>query len=224
MNAKKDKVCLVDDEEQITMAFSLNLSQHFEVSCFNSAETALIDLEKTSPPEVIVSDLKMPIIDGFGFIEKLRATNKTSKIILATGYASKQNVIRALNMGVFSILEKPFTNEQLLQAVTSARASFAREASLSTALHQLALLCDRYDKLSEQYFGRIVATEDSLFARNLKLFENQQDLYRQQVGVSQERLLMKEIVELKKTVEELKNENKNLLEGSASPKFLLRQS
>ncbi len=196
---EKDKICLVDDEEQITAGLALSLADDYEVHCFNSAEEALVNLERSEAPKVIVSDLKMPGIDGFGFMERLRKKNKTSKLILASGYAHKHDAIRALELGVFALLEKPFTAEQLMALLVRARESFAQEQRTSFFLQKASKMVRSYSELNEQYFKRIVMLEESIFQRELQLFTNPQDILSYQRGVAQERFLLAEIEALRKS-------------------------
>jgi response regulator RpfG family c-di-GMP phosphodiesterase len=65
--------------------------------------------------DVIIADFMMPVMDGIQFLSRCREERPLASRILLTGYADKQNAIRAINeAGLYYYLEKPWSNEQLL--------------------------------------------------------------------------------------------------------------
>jgi DNA-binding NtrC family response regulator len=108
-------VFIVDDEEMVTTALEsfLHLETSWEVRAFNSGTVALEALEKERAA-CIVSDFMMPGMDGITFLRRCRDLQPMATRVLLTGYADKENAIRAINeAGLYYYLEKPWDNEHL---------------------------------------------------------------------------------------------------------------
>jgi putative two-component system response regulator len=108
-------VFIVDDEEMVATALQsfLLLETPWETHVFNSGAAALAAME-TVRPSCIVSDFMMPQLDGVTFLRRARDVHPMATRILLTGYADKQNAIRAINeAGLYYYLEKPWDNEHL---------------------------------------------------------------------------------------------------------------
>jgi DNA-binding NtrC family response regulator len=111
-----ETVLIVDDEEMVTTALRgfLQLETSYRILTSNSPPDAL-DIVHNERVDVILADFMMPVMDGIRFLSKCRETRPLTTRILLTGYADKQNAIRAINeAGLYYYLEKPWSNEQLL--------------------------------------------------------------------------------------------------------------
>jgi response regulator RpfG family c-di-GMP phosphodiesterase len=111
----QNTVMIVDDEPMVATALRgfLELETSWRVLTFTSGDQALQALE-TDPVDVIVADFMMPGMDGITFLRNARATKPLAARILLTGYADKENAIRAINeAGLYYYLEKPWNNEHL---------------------------------------------------------------------------------------------------------------
>lgn len=108
-------VLVVDDEEMVVTAVSsfLELETSYRVAPFTSPLRALEHLESVRV-DVVVADFMMPEMDGITFLRRVREKRPEATRILLTGYADKQNAIRAINeAGLYYYLEKPWDNEHL---------------------------------------------------------------------------------------------------------------
>jgi response regulator RpfG family c-di-GMP phosphodiesterase len=108
-------IFIVDDEEMVTSALQgfLQLETSWEVRAFNTGAAALEGLEK-EPAACVVSDFMMPGMDGITFLRRCREVKPLATRILLTGYADKENAIRAINeAGLYHYVEKPWDNEHL---------------------------------------------------------------------------------------------------------------
>jgi DNA-binding NtrC family response regulator len=108
-------VLIVDDEEMVATALRsfLELETSYTVLTYTSPVQALeeADLERVN---VVVADFMMPGLDGISFLREFRKQNPQATRILLTGYADKENAIRAINeAGLYYYLEKPWSNEHL---------------------------------------------------------------------------------------------------------------
>ena len=108
-------IMLVDDEEMVLTSLSsfLTLETDYEVVTFLSPFAALEHL-KENPVNLIISDYLMPDMDGISFLGKVRQSNPDIVRIILTGYADKENAIKAINqVGLFQYIEKPWDNDDL---------------------------------------------------------------------------------------------------------------
>lgn len=108
-------VVVVDDEPMVAAAIRafLELETGYRILSFLSPVRALEALEKETPA-VIISDFMMPELDGVSFLKRTRERSPFTTRVLLTGYADKENAIRAINeAGLYYYLEKPWQNEHL---------------------------------------------------------------------------------------------------------------
>lgn len=82
---------------------------------------------RTAPPDLILSDTSMPIIDGFGFLRAIRETQegKRTPFIFVSRQGSREDVLAALDAGADAYLSKPITSHELLNLVRSRLQRFA---------------------------------------------------------------------------------------------------
>jgi putative two-component system response regulator len=108
-------VLLVDDEPMVAMALRsfLELETSYQVLMFTSPLEAL-DALRNQHVDVVIADFMMPGMDGITFLRHARDARPLTTRILLTGYADKENAIRAINeAGLYYYLEKPWNNEHL---------------------------------------------------------------------------------------------------------------
>ena len=69
---------------------------------------------------MVISDIKMPGMDGIELLARLKEFNQHLPVILITAYAEVEKAVEAMHLGAFTYLAKPFSNEQLLASVSKA--------------------------------------------------------------------------------------------------------
>ena len=109
-------VVLVDDEEMVVASLNsfLSLETDYKVISFTSAKEALEYVENNDV-DIVVSDYLMPEMDGISFLAKVRDIKPEIPRVILTGYADKENAIKAINeVGLFQYIEKPWNNDDLL--------------------------------------------------------------------------------------------------------------
>src|SRR3954451_11303565 len=109
-------VYVVDDDRLVTESLSraLQLETDWQVRAFNDGARALAEMPRL-PPDVVLSDFKMPGMDGIAFLRKVRAAHPDAVLLLLTGYADKESAIRAINeVGIWQYVEKPWDLGDLL--------------------------------------------------------------------------------------------------------------
>jgi DNA-binding NtrC family response regulator len=113
---EKSTVVIVDDEEMVLTSLNsfLSLETKYTVKTFTSAKDALEYIEKNDI-DVVISDYLMPEMDGISFLAKVKELRPQVPRIILTGYADKENAIKAINdVGLFQYIEKPWDNDDLL--------------------------------------------------------------------------------------------------------------
>ena len=106
---------IVDDEEMVATALRsfLELETSYRILTYTSPVQALED-DGVEDVNVVIADFMMPDMDGITFLQQFRELNPEATRILLTGYADKENAIRAINeAGLYYYLEKPWSNEHL---------------------------------------------------------------------------------------------------------------
>ena len=109
-------VYVVDDDRLVTESLSraLEVETDWTVRAFNEGARAL-EAMPALPPDVVLSDFKMPGMDGIAFLSRVRAAQPDAVLLLLTGYADKESAIRAINeVGIWQYVEKPWDLGDLL--------------------------------------------------------------------------------------------------------------
>ena len=108
-------VLVLDDEPMVATALQsfLQLETSYDVLCFTNPQEA-VQAVSSQRVDVVISDFMMPGMDGVTFLKTARERQPLATRILLTGYADKENAIRAINeAGLYYYLEKPWDNEHL---------------------------------------------------------------------------------------------------------------
>jgi DNA-binding NtrC family response regulator len=108
-------IAIVDDEEMVLTSLRsfLTLETDYEILTFSSPEQALQKLRETTV-DLVVSDYLMPGMNGIAFLLEVKKLHPFATRVLLTGYADKENAIKAINeVGLYQYIEKPWQNEDL---------------------------------------------------------------------------------------------------------------
>ena len=110
-------ILLVDDEEMIINSIKsfLAVETDYSVLTYTSPVKAIEDLEtKIKNLDLVISDYLMPEMDGISFLAEVKKKFPLVPRILLTGYADKENAIKAINnVGLYQYIEKPWDNDDL---------------------------------------------------------------------------------------------------------------
>ena len=152
----KDVILLVDDHEEILEYVSRFLEEKYQILTAADGQQALETVNRETV-HLIVSDVMMPVMDGFQFCRRLKENVETSHIpiILLTAKNTLQSKIEGLELGADAYMEKPFSPEHLQVQIASllrnrnkVKEYFA--SSPFAHIHSMA-----YTKADEQFLERI---------------------------------------------------------------------
>lgn len=116
-----EKILFVDDEENIISAYKRQLRKQFDVHTALGPEKGLAAIDSSEHYAVVVSDLRMPGMDGVRFLTAVRKNSPDTVRIMLTGFADVNAAIHAINVGnIFRFLTKPTEPEMLARTLRAA--------------------------------------------------------------------------------------------------------
>lgn len=114
----KPQILCVDDESRVVEGLALVLRREYQVHVASGPEQALQKLRDISDLAVVISDMRMPKMDGAEFLHEVKLRRPDATRIILTGYADRDEAVRAVNKGqIFRFLTKPCAPEQLKSAI-----------------------------------------------------------------------------------------------------------
>ncbi len=139
MLTQAKRVMFVDDEEGVRKSFDRLLSERgFAVSTVEDGDRA-VSLLREEPAEVIVSDLRMPGLDGLQLLQWVHDKQPRTRFILLTGYGNEDVERKARALGAYEYLNKPISPDALSLVITAAmQASQAEERARAAAAQPVA--------------------------------------------------------------------------------------
>jgi two-component system response regulator FixJ len=113
-------IYIVDDDDAVRDALSLLVeSAGYVVKAFETAVSALDSCRK-GPPDCIITDIRMPEMDGLEFQRKLSEAEIETPVIVITGHGDVPLAVRAMKAGAADFIEKPFTDDAILSSIGAA--------------------------------------------------------------------------------------------------------
>lgn len=112
---------LVIDDEQIVLdsVKKILVAENYEVDVTLSSRQGL-DLAIQNQYDIVLTDIRMPEIGGMRILRDIKRAKPSLPVLIITGYATVRSAVQAMKLGATDYLEKPFTPEELLEAVASA--------------------------------------------------------------------------------------------------------
>jgi FixJ family two-component response regulator len=117
MEQKNGKVLVLDDEQIVLDSITRILEgEKYEVKACHSADQAL-DALKAGEYDILITDLKMPGMDGIQAMEALAEVDPDLSMIMVTAYSTVDSAVKAMKLGAADYIRKPFTPDQLVDLV-----------------------------------------------------------------------------------------------------------
>jgi DNA-binding NtrC family response regulator len=122
-------VWIIDDDQSMRWVLDKTLSNNgYRVSAFDSGSVALASFKRTAPeerPSLIITDVRMPGINGFELLKQIKHISPQTPIIVMTAYTDLDTTVQAFHDGAFEYLPKPFDIDDALELVARACAPVA---------------------------------------------------------------------------------------------------
>ena len=171
----KSRVLMVDDEPSLLNALQRLLTVEYEIVTAASGQEALSIIAGNPPFPVVVTDMRMPKMNGIQFIQVARSKSPDSVFIMLTGNQDQATAIHALNDGdVFRFLTKPCQSADL-------------KIAIEAALRQYQLVTGEKELLQKTFVGAVSVLTDVLELAQPSIFGRGQRV-QEIVGTIQERL------------------------------------
>ncbi|MFC1553180.1 response regulator [candidate division KSB1 bacterium] len=144
-----ENILIVDDEPGVIEIISEVLeSSDFRVKSYTDPVKAVKDIQSNFY-DIVITDLKMPKVDGIQVTKAVKKANKETEVIVITGYASLESAIEALKQDVFDYIFKPFNISEILMTVKKVserirlkRTNLELSKTIEKALADISILND----------------------------------------------------------------------------------
>ena len=164
-------IYVIDDDPLVTesLGTALRLETPYTVQAFTSGPAALAAVA-TAPPDVVISDFKMPGMDGLQLLKAVRTALPDAVLMLLTGYSDKDSAILAVNeVGIFAYVEKPWDLNDLLLKI---KAGLERQ-ELARRLHQANQDLERRNADLERSHAELSQANDALRIAQERLVQSE---------------------------------------------------
>jgi len=183
----KPSLLILDDEKEVLNALNRVLRKDFELFLFSEPEQAL-DFYRDKPLPLIISDMRMPSMDGATFLSHICDINPYSKRFLLTGHADVNATVSAVNEGkITHYFAKPWSNEELVNELKEAYSTYLSERKKTSLLKsnleknaKLSLINSSLEleiNKNKQKLELVSSREAKSFVRLKKTFSTFFDIY-----------------------------------------------
>lgn len=115
----KPKILIVDDQLELREVIRFVLKDKYLVAAVTGAEEAFKYMAD-NPVNLVLLDINMPKIDGITALQEIKKSHPETEIIFVTAYATLETIRKALNLGAFGFLMKPFDHDKLINIIDEA--------------------------------------------------------------------------------------------------------
>jgi response regulator RpfG family c-di-GMP phosphodiesterase len=155
-----DRILFVDDESAVLDGYKRVLRRDFEIDTATDGEEGLVTIRDRGPYAVVISDMRMPGMNGAQFLAQVRERTQDTVRMLLTGYTDLDAAMTAVNEGnIFRFLTKPCDKEVLTNAINAGLAQYRlvtaeRELLENTLMGSIKVLTEVLSAASPEAFGR----------------------------------------------------------------------
>ena len=194
--APRGKVYVIDDDEAMRDSLSFLLdAADFEVTLFESAQHFLDGLP--SDFGCVVSDIRMPGIDGIELLQHLKASRSSFPVLIMTGHGDVPLAVEAMKLGAVDFLEKPFEDDRLIgmidSALKQAESGARSEAATLDIVARVEGLSPRERQVME---GLVAGLSNKQIAREYDISPRTIEVYRANVMTKMQAGSLSELVRL----------------------------
>jgi two-component system response regulator FixJ len=193
----RGKIYVIDDDDAMRDSLEFLLgSADFNVTLFESARNFL-DVLPTIDFGCVVSDVRMPDIDGIELLKRLKAAGSLFPVVIMTGHGDVPLAVEAMKLGAMDFLEKPFEDDQLIgmieAALKQAEPGVRSEAVTSEIQSRIASLSPRERQVMD---GLVAGLSNKLIAREYAISPRTIEVYRANVMTKMQVASLSELVRL----------------------------
>lgn len=197
MMPHQGNVYVIDDDSAMRDSLDFLLgAAGFSVILFDSAVTFLETLPRLAFG-CVVSDVRMPGMDGIDLLRQLKKEPKTLPVIIMTGHGDIPLAVEAMKIGAIDFLEKPFEDERLIAMISTALSQAAslskNEAVVTDIVTRVASLSPRERQVMD---GLIAGLSNKLIARDYNISPRTIEVYRANVMTKMQASSISELVRL----------------------------
>lgn len=188
-------VHVVDDDPAMRESLDFLLtSSGFSVSLHDGAQSFLAAMAEL-PPGCILTDVRMPGIDGLELLRRVKASGRPFQLVVMTGHGDIPLAVEAMKLGASEFIEKPFDTEVLLNALRSACAQIPRCESADPAVAAFQRRLGTLSARERQVLDRVVAGDaNKTIARQLEISPRTVEIYRANVMAKMQAATVSELV------------------------------
>jgi two-component system response regulator FixJ len=193
----KGKVYVIDDDEAMRDSLDFLLdSANFNVTLFESALNFL-DALPALDFGCVVSDVRMPGLDGIELLKRMKLGHSTFPIVIMTGHGDIPLAVEALKLGAVDFLEKPFEDDRLIGMVEAAIRQAETAAKSEAITHDIAARIATLSPRERQVMdGLITGLSNKLIAREYDISPRTIEVYRANVMTKMQANSLSELVRL----------------------------
>ena len=193
----RGKVYVIDDDEAMRDSLDFLLgAADFHVTLFESAQHFL-DALPTIGFGCVVSDVRMPGIDGIELLKRLKAVGSLLPVVIMTGHGDVPLAVEAMKQGAVDFLEKPFEDDRLIgmieTALRRAEPGIKSEAITIEIQSRIASLSPRERQVMD---GLVAGLSNKLIAREYDISPRTIEVYRANVMTKMQAASLSELVRL----------------------------
>ncbi|GEO13644.1 response regulator FixJ [Microvirga aerophila] len=195
-------VHVVDDDVAVRKSLAFLLASDGLAVRLHESATAFLDEVKDVEAGCIVTDVRMPGIDGMEFLRRLKARGSILPVIVMTGHADVPMAVEAMKEGAVDFIEKPFKDEVFLAAVRSALLRQDRNLHQTPELLQAQARLDSLSERERQVLDGLVAGKaNKVIAFDLGISPRTVEIYRANVMSKMQARSLSELVRMALLVE-----------------------
>jgi two-component system response regulator FixJ len=195
-------VHVVDDDAAVRKSLAFLLASEGLPARLHESASGFLDAAPRIEAGCIVTDVRMPGIDGIELIRRLKERGIALPVIVMTGHADVPMAVEAMKEGAIDFLEKPFGDEVFLAAVRSALARQEKDSHHGT---QITEIQGRFDALSERerqvLEGLVAGKANKAIAYDLGISPRTVEIYRANVMAKMQAKSLSELVRLALLIE-----------------------
>jgi len=195
--AHRGKVYVIDDDEAMRDSLDFLLgAADFHVTLFESAHKFL-DAISTVDFGCVVSDVRMPGIDGIELLKRLKASRNVFPVVIMTGHGDVPLAVEAMKLGAVDFLEKPFEDERIIGMIDVALRQAVSNAHGEAMTHDIASRVASLSPRERQVMdGLIAGLSNKLIARDYDISPRTIEVYRANVMTKMQAGSLSELVRL----------------------------